>query len=67
MGTWVHYSSVYGKIINKNSFFKNFSRFFLESTSHDYIMRIVPTIYEHIDGHQLYPFQFTFVHRVNSI
>ncbi len=36
------------------------------SASHDYIMKIVPTIYEEIDGSLLYPYQFTFAHREYS-
>jgi hypothetical protein len=32
-------------------------------SSHDYIMKIVPTIYEEINGNQIYPYQFTYAHR----
>ncbi len=31
--------------------------------SHDYIMKIVPTVYETLSGNTLYPFQFTYAHR----
>jgi len=31
--------------------------------SHDYIMKIVPTIYEEINGDQLFPYQFTYAYR----
>ncbi|CAF0806097.1 unnamed protein product [Brachionus calyciflorus] len=31
--------------------------------SHDYIMKIVPTIFENVNGYQLYPYQFTYAHR----
>lgn len=34
--------------------------------SHDYIMKIVPTIYQALDGTLMYPFQFTFAHREYS-
>lgn len=33
--------------------------------SHDYLMKIVPTIYEDINGIRRYPYQYTFVYRVN--
>ncbi|CAF0912268.1 unnamed protein product [Adineta steineri] len=31
--------------------------------SHDYLMKIVPTIYENLSGNRRYPFQFTFFYR----
>lgn len=31
--------------------------------SHDYIMKIVPTIYEDVRGNQMFPFQYTYAHR----
>lgn len=31
--------------------------------SHDYIMKIVPTIYESLDNQQLFPFQYTYAYR----
>ncbi|CAF0861297.1 unnamed protein product [Didymodactylos carnosus] len=31
--------------------------------SHDYLMKIVPTIYENLAGTRRYPYQFTFVYR----
>jgi len=36
------------------------------SASHDYIMKIVPTIYEYLDGDVLFPYQFTYAHREYS-
>jgi len=30
-----------------------------ESATHDYLMKIVPTIYENTWGNTLYPYQFT--------
>lgn len=32
-------------------------------SSHDYIMKIVPTIYEDVGGKQVFPFQYTYAHR----
>ena len=34
--------------------------------SHDYIMKIVPTIYEDVRGNQMFPFQYTYAHRVRE-
>lgn len=36
------------------------------SASHDYIMKVVPTIYEPLNQELLYPFQYTFAHREYS-
>jgi len=36
------------------------------SASHDYIMKIVPTVYEDLGGNMLYPYQFTYAHREYS-
>lgn len=33
------------------------------SASHDYIMKIVPTIYEQTNGDKLFPFQYTYAYR----
>jgi hypothetical protein len=33
--------------------------------THDYLLKIVPTIYENIGGKRRYPFQFTFFYRVS--
>ncbi|CAF1105647.1 unnamed protein product [Rotaria magnacalcarata] len=34
--------------------------------SHDYLMKIVPTIYENLRGLRRYPYQFTFFYRVSQ-
>jgi hypothetical protein len=36
-------------------------------SSHDYVLRIVPTIYEKIDGTKLYSFQYTWAYKVISM
>lgn len=33
--------------------------------SHDYLLKIVPTIYETLSGTRRYPYQFTFFYRVS--
>jgi len=33
------------------------------SSSHDYVMKIVPTIYEDVHHRNVYPYQFTYAHR----
>lgn len=33
--------------------------------SHDYLMKIVPTIYENLSGSRRYPYQFTYFYRVS--
>jgi len=40
--------------------------FFKDTMSHDYIMKVVPTVYESLNGKVLYPFQFTYAHREYS-
>ena len=35
--------------------------------THDYIMKIVPTMFENVNGHQLFPYQFTYAYRVSAI
>lgn len=34
--------------------------------SHDYLMKIVPTIYENLNTQRRYPYQYTFVYRVST-
>jgi hypothetical protein len=34
--------------------------------SHDYLLKIVPTIYEDLSENRRYPFQFTFFYRVST-
>ncbi len=34
--------------------------------SHDYLLKIVPTIYEDLRQNRLYPYQFTFFYRVSK-
>lgn len=33
------------------------------ASSHDYVLRVVPTIYEKLDGTKLYSFQYTWAHK----
>jgi hypothetical protein len=35
--------------------------------SHDYFLKIVPTIYEDLRENRRYPFQFTFFYRVRKV
>jgi len=34
--------------------------------SHDYLLKIVPTIYEDLSANRRYPYQFTFFYRVRT-
>jgi hypothetical protein len=36
-------------------------------SSHDYVLRVVPTIYEKLDGTKLYSFQYTWAYKVTTV
>lgn len=56
--------------IEFSKFLNIYSRFlmhFKDNVSHDYLLKIVPTIYEPIEDETLYPFQYTYAYRVSFL
>ena len=41
--------------------------FIAAASTHDYYMKVVPTVYETSYGTQYYPYQYTFAQRVSCI
>jgi len=44
----------------------NFSVSFAGLSSHDYVLKIVPTIYEKLDGTSIFTYQYTWAYKVGS-